>query len=139
KEFLNISRIAITREDPIDRSTWTPMADHPFVTAWSWAVADAETGEILASHEVDTPRKSASVTKAMTSYIVCELAERDPSILDEMLVFSELALRARGSSAHIEEGESLPVRDALYAFMLPSGNAVGNALAEHFNSRLAPP
>lgn len=139
EEYFHIDRFSVTREDPIDRAQWTSMAEHPYVTAWSWAVADAETGEIVAGHAVDTPRKSASITKAMTTYVVCEMAKENPAILDEMVMFSELALTARGSSAHIEEGESLPLREALFAFMLPSGNAVGNAIAEHFRDRLSPP
>lgn len=138
-EGLKIDRLAVTREDPVDRANWTPLAEHPFVTAWSWAVGDARTGEVIAGHNVDVPRKSASVTKAMTTYLACELAKEDPSILDEMVHFSELALTARGSTANIEAGESLPLRDALYAFMLPSGNAVGNAIAEHFRDRLPRP
>src|SRR5690606_1401907 len=136
EEFLRIDRLAVTREDPVNRERWTPIAEHPFVTAWSWAVADAETGEILGGEELDTPRKSASVTKAMTTFVVCELAEKDPSILEEMVHFSELALTASGSTANIGLGESLPLREALFAFMLPSGNAVGNAIAEHFHGRL---
>lgn len=138
-EYFHIDRLALTREDPIDRENWEPIAEHPFITAWSWAVADAETGEIIAGEELDTPRKSASVTKAMTTHVVCELAKEDPSILDEMVQFSALALQAVGSTANIEEGESLPLREALFAFMLPSGNAVGNAIAEHFHGRLPVP
>lgn len=137
-EYLTINRLAITRQDPLDRANSTDAGAAPFVTAWSWAVADGVTGEIVAGHEIDTPRKSASVTKAMTTFIVCEMAERDPAILTERVVFSDLAVQATGSTANIEAGESLTVRDALFAFMLPSGNAVGNALAEHFNDRLEP-
>lgn len=111
----------------------------PPTTAKSWAIANAATGEILWAKEGDTPRKAASTTKVMCAYTVLQLAEKDPAVLDEQVTFSELAAATKGSSAKIHAGESVSVRDCLYGLLLPSGNDAGNALAEHFNDRLAPP
>lgn len=111
----------------------------PFTTCHTWAILDAETGEVLWGLEADTPRKSASTTKMMCAYVVLSLAEEHPEILDEMVTFSALADETFGSTADINKGESLPVRECLYGLLLPSGNDAGNALAEHFNDRLDPP
>ncbi|MEW6305466.1 MAG: serine hydrolase [Verrucomicrobiota bacterium] len=111
----------------------------PFVTAHTWAIADGRTGKLLWGFNEDEPRKSASTTKMMCAYVVLQLAEKDPKVLDEIVTFSKLADSTPGSTADIKEGESLPVRDCLYGLLLPSGNDAGNAFAEHFNSRLAPP
>jgi serine-type D-Ala-D-Ala carboxypeptidase (penicillin-binding protein 5/6) len=93
----------------------------------------------LASHNGDEPLKAASTTKTMCALVVVELAKKDPAILDERVTFSKLADTTDGSTAGIKAGESIIVRDGLYALLLPSGNDMGNAFAEHFNKRLQPP
>lgn len=113
--------------------------DPPPVTAKAWAIADGRTGELLWGSHADEPSKSASTTKMMCAYVVLLLAEKNPAVLDEWVTFSKLADNTPGSTADLKEGESVPVRHCLYGLLLPSGNDVGNALAEHFHSRLAPP
>jgi D-alanyl-D-alanine carboxypeptidase (penicillin-binding protein 5/6) len=111
----------------------------PLVTAKAWAIADGKTGELLWGHKADEPRKSASTTKMMCAYIILLLAEKEPAVLNDPVTFSKLADDTAGSTADIKVGESLPLRDCLRGLLLPSGNDAGNALAEHFNSRFAPP
>jgi D-alanyl-D-alanine carboxypeptidase (penicillin-binding protein 5/6) len=115
------------------------LAAPPEVTAKSWVVAEGRTGEVLWGHGIDEPRKSASTTKMMCAYVVLLMAEKNPAVLDERIVFSKLADATAGSTADIKAGESLPLRDCLRGLLLPSGNDAGNAIAEHFHSRLAPP
>lgn len=111
----------------------------PVVTALSWAIADADSGELLGSELPDEPRRAASITKIMCAFVVLNLAEKDPAVLDEWVTVSKLAAATAGSTAELEEGEQIRVSDGLYALMLPSGNDMGNAFAEHFHPRLAPP
>jgi D-alanyl-D-alanine carboxypeptidase (penicillin-binding protein 5/6) len=115
------------------------LSGPPFVSCRSWAIIDGATGELLWGHEHDTPRKSASTTKVMCAYVVLELAKRDPNVLDEVVTFSQLADETPGSTADVRQEESLSARECLYGLLLPSGNDAGNALAEHFNDRFAPP
>jgi serine-type D-Ala-D-Ala carboxypeptidase (penicillin-binding protein 5/6) len=152
-EYLDIDRIFLSTEDPLSSGEILSLAiadniplphlqrfeEMPALSARSWAVADAKTGKILFSHELEAPRKIASVTKTMAAYVVVQLIEEDPSILRESVTFSAAAVSARGSSTGLAAGESLPMLDALYSLMLPSGNDAGNALAEHFHDRLARP
>lgn len=111
----------------------------PPVTAKAWAITDGRTGELLWGMNADEPRKAASTTKMMCAHVILELAARQPAVLDEVVTFSQLADDTSGSTADIQAGESLPVRDCLYGLLLPSGNDAGNALAEHFNDRFASP
>ncbi len=109
----------------------------PFVTCRAWAIADADTGELLFSDHPDEPLDIASTTKIMTAFVVLKLAEENSDVLNEVVTFSHRADRTRGSTAAIRAGEQLPVAEVLYGLMLPSGNDAAVALAEHFGSRLA--
>lgn len=115
------------------------LAAPPVTTSPIWAIADGATGQVLASQQADEPVKSASTTKVMCALVVLELAAKDPAVLSEQVTFSKLADATEGSTAGLKAGESIAVIDGLYALMLPSGNDMGNAFAEHFNKRLAPP
>jgi D-alanyl-D-alanine carboxypeptidase (penicillin-binding protein 5/6) len=115
------------------------LAGPPIVTAKTWAVMDAVSGELIASHLPDQPVKAASTTKMMTCLTVLRLAEENPAVLEEMIELSEFAAATKGSRAELATGEKLRVADALYALMLPSGNDCANAIAEHFHPRLPPP
>jgi D-alanyl-D-alanine carboxypeptidase (penicillin-binding protein 5/6) len=127
---LCLAPIALAQED---------LDGPPLVTARAWAIADGQTGKLLWGHDADEPQKAASTTKIMCALVVLDLAARTPAVLDEMVTFSKLADDTGGTTAEIQAGEQLTVRDGLYALLLPSGNDMGNAFAEHFHPRLAPP
>jgi D-alanyl-D-alanine carboxypeptidase (penicillin-binding protein 5/6) len=72
----------------------------------------------------------------MTAYVVLKMAQNDPDLLNDVVVFSTAADKTPGSSSRIRAGESLPAGELLYALLLPSGNDAAIALAEHFGRRL---
>jgi len=108
----------------------------PFVSCNAWIIVDADSGKELAGLESSVPRDFASTTKMMTAWLVARLADISPAVLDEVLTMSTRADQTRGSTADIRSGESLSVREALYGLMLPSGNDMSVAIAEHFGSRI---
>lgn len=108
----------------------------PFVTAKAWAIANLEDGAILFESNLNDKLDIASTTKIMTAYLVLELAEKNPSILSEQIIFSEKADRTRGSTCGIRAGEIVSVEELLFGLLLPSGNDAAIALAEHFGSRI---
>ena len=113
-----------------------PLGGLPFVSCDSWIIVDAADGRMLAGAETETSRHFASTTKIMTAWLVARLAEQHPEVLDETLTMSVRGDETRGSTADVRAGETLPVREALYGLMLPSGNDMSVALAEHFGPRL---
>jgi D-alanyl-D-alanine carboxypeptidase (penicillin-binding protein 5/6) len=115
------------------------LTSPPVVTAKAWVISDAASGKLLWQHEADQQRKAASTAKVMCAYTVFQLATKDPSIMSEWVKISQLAGTTVGSTAELKPGEQIQVKDALLAMLLPSGNDAGNALAEHFHPRLAPP
>ena len=115
------------------------LTSPPVVTAKAWAISDATSGKLLWQHDADQRHKAASTAKVMCAYTVFQLATQNPSIMTEWVKISQLAGTTIGSTAELKPGEQIQVKDALLAMLLPSGNDAGNALAEHFHPRLAPP
>ncbi|HEX5470549.1 MAG TPA: serine hydrolase, partial [Lacipirellulaceae bacterium] len=114
-----------------------PLDGPPYVTCKAWAILDGNTGKLLAGDHQDERRDPASTTKMMTAYLVTSLAEKDPSVLQEIVTFSERADKTPGSTSDVKAGEKLPVGELLYGMLLPSGNDAAVAFAEHFGKRLA--
>ncbi len=107
-------------------------------TSWPSAVSieadggilmEAQTGTVLFAKNADQPYYPASITKILTALIVLEHCS-----LDEEVTFSHddvYNVEAGSSTAGIDEGDVLTVRDCLYALMLASANESANALACH--------
>ena len=109
-----------------------------FAAAWPDALSiqadggilmEAQTGTILFEKNADTAYYPASITKVLTALIVLERAN-----LDDVITYSHDAVynvEEGSSSAGIDEGDQLSVRESLYALLLASANESANALAEH--------
>lgn len=94
-------------------------------------VMDSDTGTVLFGKNMDQPYYPASITKMLTALIVLERCD-----LNEMVTFSHddvYNVEVGSSSAGIDEGDVLTVRDCLYALMLASANESANALACHIS------
>lgn len=105
-----------------------PPAD---ITAQTWAVADAGTGQILADHGGDIQMNPASITKVLTVALALEKAGGDFTV---PLTVSQTAVDAiTYDSSHIAliPGEQVTLADMAYGAMLASGNDAANVLAEY--------
>jgi len=101
-------------------------AGAPQVQARAAVLMDAETGQVLFAKNAHQPLPPASLTKIMTAIVVLERCE-----LDAVVKASQRAVNAKASSMHLRVGETVKVRDLLYALMLRSANDAAVALAEH--------
>jgi len=93
-------------------------------------VMDAETGFVVYENSQHQLMYPASVTKIMTALIVLE----EVSDLSQQVVVSDNAvyiLPYYAARMNLQPGDSMSVYEALYGLMLPSGNDIANALAEH--------
>ncbi len=107
----------------------------PAIQAQGAVVMDAASGQILYGKNANTQYYPASITKLMTALLVIERCN-----LDDMVTFSKTAttnLEAGAVSLGMTEGDTLTVRQCLYALLLKSANEVGNALAEHVAGSVA--
>ncbi|GBC95644.1 D-alanyl-D-alanine carboxypeptidase DacF [bacterium HR16] len=98
----------------------------PILKAKSAILVDAETGQVLYELRADDRRAIASTTKMMTAILLIERGN-----LDDLVVATENAIRTRYANLNMTPGETIPLRDMLYAILLRSSNDGSVAAAEY--------
>ncbi|MGW2730323.1 D-alanyl-D-alanine carboxypeptidase family protein [Streptomyces sp. NPDC001494] len=97
------------------------------LTARSWIVSDAESGEVLAAHDAHWPLPPASTLKML---FADTLLPRFPKTMEHKVVPSDLAGMGAGSSVvGIKEGHTYTVHDLWLGVFLRSGNDAVHVLA----------
>ncbi|MFI6401189.1 D-alanyl-D-alanine carboxypeptidase family protein [Streptomyces sp. NPDC050548] len=100
------------------------------LTARSWIVSDAESGDVLAAHNAHWRLPPASTLKMLFADTVLP---KFPKTTEHKVVASDLAGMGAGSSVvPIKEGESYTVRDLWLGVFLRSGNDAVHVLS-HMN------
>ncbi|MFT2111906.1 D-alanyl-D-alanine carboxypeptidase family protein [Marinomonas sp. 2405UD68-3] len=103
----------------------------PQLSASSYILMDAYTGDVLVEHNSQQELPPASLTKLMTAYIVeYELARGNVSLNDKVNI-SEKAWRMEGSRMFIREGTQVSLEDLMRGIVIQSGNDASVAVAEH--------
>ena len=103
--------------------------EKPVIEAEGAVLMDGATGEVIFGKNQDTKFYPASITKLMTALLIAENCK-----LDDTVTFSATAttnLESGAVNINMTAGDTLTVRQCLYALLLKSANEVGNALAEH--------
>ena len=96
------------------------------VSAASYIVVDADTGETLYEEAADTRRAIASTTKIMTALVALERGNME----DEVRITAESA-GIEGTSMYLSAGDTFRLEELLYGMMLVSGNDAASAVAIH--------
>ena len=109
------------------------------VEAEGAVLMDARSGAVIYGKNLHSVYYPASITKILTALIVIEHCN-----LDDIVTFSHDAIynvEQGSSSAGLDVGDKMTVRDCLYAMLLKSANEVANAKAKelgcqesHFNN-----
>lgn len=94
------------------------------LAAKAWALIDARSGEVLASHAASQRLPIASTTKLMTAYVA--LKELPLGQIVEAAPYEAIYGE---SLLELEPGERISVRDLLYGLILRSGNDAAYDLA----------
>lgn len=96
---------------------------------------EKETGKVLYSKNADKKMYPASTTKILTAIIAIETLS-----LDEKITASNsaiMAIPAGYSTANIQVGETLTVKQLLQVFLVHSANEAGFILAEHISGSIS--
>ncbi len=94
-------------------------------------VMDAKTGRVLYSHQANSKRHPASLTKMMTLYLMFEAIENRKLSLKTRIKMSRYAASKPPSKLGIKPGRSLSAKQAIYALVTKSANDVATAVGEH--------
>ena len=97
----------------------------PKMSAESYIVVDAGTGEVLFEENSSEKLPIASITKMMTALVVVENTED----ISKVVTVDSESCGIEGSSVNLYKGEKISVRDLLYALMLESANDAAVCLA----------
>ena len=111
------------------------MAAGPTLTATeAYCIIDADTGLVLAQQNMNEELHPASITKVMTLGLACEKAQGAWDGVNLTVSHDDVYSLAGTDSSHIalQEGEAVPLEDALYGTMMASANDGANLLAEYF-------
>lgn len=114
---------------PIQSNEIANWPQGPQIGAEGAILMEANTGTILYAKNIDERLYPASTTKILTSLVAIENSQ-----MDEMVTFSHNAVFSieKGSSnMGMDEGQSIPMEQALYGILVYSANEVCNAVAEH--------
>lgn len=103
----------------------------PELAASAYILVDADSGEVLVSHNVDQRLAPASLTKIMTSYIAAGEIKRNVVSLSDPVEISVKAWRMGGSKMYIREGTKVSFQDLLKGVIIQSGNDASVSVAEH--------
>lgn len=96
----------------------------PGLTAASWLVADADSGEVLAAKDPHGRHRPASVLKLFTALLA---ADQLPP--DRVVTATQVDADQEGSSVGLGPGGRYTVRQLLTGLLLVSGNDAAHALA----------
>ena len=97
----------------------------------AYLLVNVDTGAVVFSQNADKQLKCASLVKTATALVVVENCED----LDAMVTVTETAIKPLkglySSSADLQEGELISVRNLLFCMMLENANDAANVLAEY--------
>jgi serine-type D-Ala-D-Ala carboxypeptidase (penicillin-binding protein 5/6) len=111
------------------RSAASAMAAGPSdVQAQAAAIADASTGNVLWSRDLNTERPIGSITKVMTAVVVLDAGDLDRLITVPSAVVGYVASND-ASTAGLRPGDTLTATQLLAALLLPSGSDAAYTLA----------
>jgi D-alanyl-D-alanine carboxypeptidase/cell division protein FtsN len=104
-----------------------PAAVHaqPYVTARGAIIVDADSGAVIWESNADEPLPPASTTKVMTAILALQSHQ-----LDEHFAVSTNAAATAPSKIGLRPGQTVALRDLLYAVLLKSANDAAVVVAE---------
>src|SRR5882672_5763831 len=105
--------------------------------AQAYVIADAQTGYILEEQEPRKKLQIGSLTKIATASVVLDWAERKGGDLNQAITIPpEAFVGTLENNIGFQPGDSITMRDLLYAALVQSDNIAAYTLAYHVGSKL---
>jgi len=98
----------------------------------SYLLVSLDTGEVIFEKDADVQRTPASLTKLLTTYVAMKYVDDlDAATITAKTKHTDELYGMNSSHADIRSGETLTIRQLLYAMMLPSGNEAANMVEDY--------
>src|SRR6476620_12516744 len=105
--------------------------------AQAYVIADAQTGYILEEQEPRKKLQVGSLTKIATASVVLDWAERRSGDLNQAVAIPQEAFAGTlENNIGLQPGDSITLRDLLYAALVQSDNIAAYTLAHNVGSQL---
>src|SRR5207247_6376380 len=105
--------------------------------AQAYLIADAQTGYILEEQEPRKKLQIGSLTKIATASVVLDWAERKSGDLNQVVTIPQEAFAGSlENNIGFQPGDSITLRDLLYAALVQSDNIAAYTLAHHVGAQL---
>ena len=126
---------AITVSPP--RAIAQNLAPDDNLSAAAWVIADSTSGFVLDSFNAKREMQIGSITKVATAMVVLDWARTSGEALSELAtVPGTVHILQSPNSMGLQPGDTISLRDALYAALLQSDNEAAETLAAHVGRRL---
>jgi D-alanyl-D-alanine carboxypeptidase (penicillin-binding protein 5/6) len=109
------------------------LAAAPAVRAAEASITiDAQTGYVFEKHEAEKKRQIGSLTKIATAMVVLDWASKQGGDLTQVAVIPEAAFAGTSeNNVGFQPGDTITLRDLLYAALVQSDNIAAYTLADH--------
>ena len=105
--------------------------------AQAYLIADAQTGYILEEQEPRKKLQVGSLTKIATASVVLDWAERKSGDVNQVVTIPQEAfVGTTENNIGFQPGDTITLRDLLYAVLVQSDNIAAYTLAHHVGSQL---
>jgi len=105
--------------------------------AQAFIIVDAQTGYIFEEQEPRRKLQIGSLTKIATASVVLDWAERKSGDLNQLVTIPQEAFAGSlENNIGFQPGDSITLRDLLYAALVQSDNIAAYTLAHHVGSQL---
>ncbi|GAC1454652.1 MAG: hypothetical protein PVS3B3_04100 [Ktedonobacteraceae bacterium] len=101
----------------------------PPLTSSTAYLEDIDDGQVLVNINGEKTQPMASITKIMTAVIAIQTGNLNQGVLVKQDALDEVTLH-NGSSAFLQLGDIVSLKDLLYGLMLPSGDDAAIAIAD---------
>src|SRR6266568_8345207 len=107
------------------------------VAAQAYVIVDSKTGYILEEQEPRKKLQVGSLTKIATASVVLDWAEQKSGDLNQVVTIPQAAfVGTTENNIGFQPGDSITLRDLLYAALVQSDNIAAYTLAHHVGSQL---
>ncbi|MFI0709744.1 D-alanyl-D-alanine carboxypeptidase family protein [Streptomyces inhibens] len=126
---------ALLALSPLTAQAATPAQSEPTLAAKGATLVDGTNGNTIFGKDADTVRPMASTAKIMAASVVLDTKdvdlERQVPVQQE---YRDYVTEHGSSTADLQTGDKMTVRQLLYASLLPSGADAAYALADTFGT-----